>query len=262
MTGTSPLAYRHVEQCMGTTFSFDVRLDGAPDRTVAATAVGQAVQRLHHINEVFSTYLPDSEIRQVRDGRLPLQHCSHELLTVLRACEYFTRATGGAFDAYASGELDPSGYVKGWAVQEASDILTAAGLNRHMVNGGGDVQCSGQPTPWSVWRVGIANPLQAGSLIGTVDGGSGDGRTLAVATSGTMERGRHLIDPRTRRPVKSEDGPELVAVTVVGVDLSVVDVYATAAFVAGPDSAADLLRPPGCSGLLLFQDGTVRTLAS
>ena len=48
--------------------------------------------------------------------------------------------TRGYFSSMYAGRLDPSGLVKGWAVQRASDLLVAAGSRRHCVNGGGDMQ--------------------------------------------------------------------------------------------------------------------------
>ncbi len=47
----------------------------------------------------------------------------------------------------------------------------------------------------------------------------GDG---AVATSGTYERGAHVLNPFTGRPAT-----ELVSVTVVGPELTTADAYAT-----------------------------------
>jgi thiamine biosynthesis lipoprotein len=50
----------------------------------------------------------------------------------------------------------------------------------------------------------------------------------AVATSGTYERGLHVVNPRTGRPAD-----ELSSVTVVGPDLGIADAYATAALAMG-----------------------------
>ena len=78
--------------------------------------------------------------------------------------------------------------MKGWAVERAAAILTAAGPAEHSVNGGGDVQCSGD----RLWRIGIADPLHPGRLALVVTG-----RDFAVATSGVAERREHIIDPYT-----------------------------------------------------------------
>ena len=106
------------------------------------------------------------------------------------------------------------------AVERAAAILTAAGSAEHSVNGGGDVQCTGD----RLWRIGIADPWRPGRLALVVAG-----RDFAVATSGVAERGAHIIDPYTGQPPAG-----LASVTVVGARLAETDAYATAAFAMGP----------------------------
>ena len=120
--------------------------------------------------------------------------------------------------------FDPSGHVKGWAVERAAALLTEAGSAGHTVNGGGDIQCVGGRGVGQPWRVGIAHPLRPGSLAVVVSG-----RDFAVATSGIAERGAHIINPHTGQPAVG-----LASVTVVGTSLAAADAYATAAFAMGP----------------------------
>lgn len=68
------------------------------------------------------------------------------------------------------------------------------------------------------------------------------GRDLAVATSGTAERGHHIVDPRSGRPATG-----LVSITLVGRHLTEVDAMATAAFAMG-DGARGWPRVAGTSG--------------
>ncbi|MEU2871135.1 FAD:protein FMN transferase [Streptomyces olivoreticuli] len=58
------------------------------------------------------------------------------------------------------------------------------------------------------------------------------GRDLAVSTSGTAERGPHILAPHTGEPAS-----RCSSVTVVGRHLTTTDAYATAAFVMGPSAA-------------------------
>lgn len=160
--------------------------------------------------------------------------------------EHARGVTGGYFDVYAGGRLDPSGLVKGWAVEQASARLAAAGAPHTSVNGGGDVRLRGGAAPGRPWRVGLAHPLRRGTLVAVVEGG-GD---LAVATSGTAERGAHVLDPWTGRPAVG-----LAAVTVVGPELGSVDAYATAAFARGPAAREWLEGLPGHEGLGVGLDG-------
>ena len=116
--------------------------------------------------------------------------CVPEMAEVIEACAFFRELSGGFFTASPWGRFDPSGYVKGWAVERAAGILTAAGSASHLVNGGGDVQCvggrpaAGPPRPAAAgrrqpgrrvgppWRIGIADPLRRGRLALVVEAGT------------------------------------------------------------------------------------------
>lgn len=235
---TSARPARHVEHCMGTVFSFAIADVG--DWT---EAIADAVGWLHQVDETFSTYRADSAI-----SRLRLGDDVHDPLVdeVLALCERYERETDGAFSARLPGGLDPSGLVKGWAVEWASGILREHGSSNHAVNGGGDVQLAGEAAPGRPWRVGIADPFDPTRLLTTVEG-----TDLAVATSGTSERGLHLVDPSTGEPAQ-----RLASVTVTGPSLGWVDVAATAAFVKGP-AAIDWLRGQGLEGIVVDLHGTV-----
>jgi thiamine biosynthesis lipoprotein len=69
------------------------------------------------------------------------------------------------------------------------------------------------------------------------------GNHLAVATSGSAERGAHIIDPHTRTSPTA-----LAAVTVIGRDLATTDAYATAAFAMGLGAPAWITAVGGLSG--------------
>jgi FAD:protein FMN transferase len=209
---------RHAEHVMGTVVSFDVPAQAGEPR--ADGPLGQAVRWLHWVDATFSPYLGDSDVSRFGRGALPLADCAPELAEVLEACAAVSARSGGYFTVTPGGAFDPSGYVKGWAIERAAAILTAAGSAEHSVNGGGDVQCVGD----RVWRVGIADPLRPGRLALVVAG-----RDFAVATSGVAERGSHIIDPHTGRPAAG-----LASITVVGATLAETDAYATAAFAMGP----------------------------
>lgn len=217
----------HVEHIMGIPISIAVRTGGPGDLPAAATlaAVSEAFASLRRADELFSPFKPDSQVSQLRDRRMTLAGCDPDVRAVLRICDDLRRATGGSFDACAAGpdQLDPCGVVKGWAAERASDLLAAAGVTAHSVNAGGDVHLRGRPAADRRWRVGIADPHRPGNLLTAVHG-----ENLAVATSGTAERGLHVIDPRRGMPAA-----ELASVTVVGPSLTTADGYATAAVAMG-----------------------------
>lgn len=154
-------------------------------------------------------------------------------------------ATGGAFTALPHGRLDPTGLVKGWAVERASLLLREHGSRNHAVNGGGDLQLAGEAAVGRPWTVGISDPRDRGQLAGTVTG-----RDFAVATSSLAERGRHILDPFTGRPATA-----LASATVVGASLTYADAYATAAFVLGVDAIRLLDGIDGYAALIIDGEG-------
>lgn len=235
---------------MGTVFSLDVR-GGEPD-TVRA-AVRKAVAGLHRVDEVFSTYREDSQISRLARGELGVEECDPEVAEVLALAAEAERVSEGWFSARHRGRLDPTGIVKGWATERAARRLAAAGASGVSVNGGGDVQLLGAPGAGRPWRVGVSDPLRPGGLAAVVSAAGAD--EVAVATSGTAERGDHIVDPRTGRPAVTD----LVAVTVVAPRLTWADCWATAAFAMGSREGLRWLESlPGVEGLLITAGDEVR----
>jgi len=226
-----------VEAVMGTIVSIDVR-DPDPGTPAIVAATDAAVAWLHDVDARFSPFRETSEIRRLDRGTLALDDCHQDVRRVLRACEGLRRATDGAFDArgHRPGDgLDPSGYVKGWAVDESAELLVAAGARSFAVNAGGDVLVRGEPEPGRAWRVGVRDPRDAARVAAVLAL-----RDAAVATSGLYERGGHIHDPR------SGATPDAFAsIAVVGPRLAVADAFATAAFAMGSPGPAWVASRPG-----------------
>nr|WP_241670990.1 FAD:protein FMN transferase [Streptomyces lavendulae] len=241
---------RHAEEVMGTVFSFEVR--GGRASAVRA-ALDEAVARLHAMDTVFSTWRPDSAVSRLARGELAVEQCPPEVALVLGLAARAERVSEGWFSARYRGVPDPTGIVKGWSAERAARRLAGvAGVTGVSVNGGGDVQTLGAPEPGRSWQVGIADPLRPGELVAVVSTAGAD--ELAVATSGTAERGAHIVDPRTGRPAVTD----LVAVTVVAPRLTWADCWATAAFARGSRAGLRWLESlPGTEGLLITADGEV-----
>lgn len=249
----APDALRHAEEVMGTVFSFDVR--GGDPRAVRA-ALREAIAGLHRVDEVFSTYREDSQVSRLVRGGLTVGECDFEVAEVLALGAEAERVSDGWFSTRYGGRMDPTGIVKGWAAERAARHLTGAGASGVSVNGGGDVQTFGRPGPHRSWRVGVSDPLRPGNLAAVIS--AAGAQELAVATSGTAERGAHIVDPRTGRPAVTD----LVAVTVVGPRLTWVDAWATAAFAMGSRQALAWLESlPDMEALLVTSGEEVRCTA-
>ncbi|NJP32975.1 FAD:protein FMN transferase [Micromonospora thermarum] len=228
---------------MGTAISLDLA-DDLP-RAELDELADEVFRWLREVDARFSTYRADSEVCRFDRGELLLSEASADLRLVLERCADLWGATDGFFDGYATGGLDPSGYVKGWAAQVASDRLLAAGSTNHCLNAGGDVRVRGLSASGRPWRVGVRHPWDpmATCLVLT-------GSDLAVATSGGYERGHHVLDPRRGTPARG-----LRSVTVVGTDLGLADAYATAAVAMGAAGPAWLDRLTDHHHAIVTDDG-------
>ena len=223
---------RRVETIMGTTVSIDVRAPLVPPEVLDAV-----VDQLRDADARFSTYRADSEINRLADGEIRLEECSADMRYVLAACDHLASVTGGAFDARGhrpDGRLDPSGFVKGWAIEEAAWLIDSAGGRNYWINGGGDIVARGQAAPGRPWRVGIRHPDHIDKVAAVLAISD-----RAVATSGDYERGAHIADPRLGRAATG-----LRSVTVVGPGLAFTDAYATAVFAMGRDGLGWLASHP------------------
>lgn len=210
-----------VEHVMGTVISVDVR-----DRNIVPSDLDDIYRWFRQVDDIFSTYKENSQISRLDRGELTIADCHPDVGWVLERCRQIGRSSGGYFDSRATGRLDPSGLVKGWSVEVASEMLFELGSANHCINAGGDVRIRGEPHPGRAWNVGIVHPLVPSALTVVVAG-----RDLAVATSGVAERGQHVIDPLTGRGADS-----LASVTLVGPELTLTDAYATAALAMGLDA--------------------------
>jgi thiamine biosynthesis lipoprotein len=234
---------RRSELLMGTMIAIDIA-DPLPQHRLAALA-DDFYAFMREVDARFSTYRPDSEVCRVDRGELAASAASADLREVLVGCARLWRETDGYFDEYATGRLDPSGYVKGWAAEVASARLAAAGSVNHLVNAGGDVRVRGEPVPGQPWHVPLRHPWHADGAFAVLAL-----RDAGVATSGTYERGFHVIDPRTGRPAQG-----LRSVTVVGPDSSLADAYATAAVAMGMAGIDWLAGLSGYEVAVVTEDG-------
>ena len=245
--------FRRVEQVMGMPIS--VALRGRHAHTVAgADAWAAVVAELRQVDAVFSTYRADSVVNRLDRGELTLADCPAEVAEVLALGSQAEHESDGAFsvvlpDADGRRRLDPSGVVKGWAVERAARLLSALADTDHCLSAGGDLVCHVADPDRPGWRIGIEDPHDPTSLVAVVPVRSG-----AVATSGTRHRGEHLLDARTGRPATG-----VASVTVIDPSLTWADIDATAAYAQGP-AAADWLRTRGRTALVVWPDGSTTLL--
>lgn len=152
-------------------------------------------------------------------------------------------------------QLDFSGLAKGVAARMACERLAERDLDEALVNAGGDVLSCGFADP--PWRVAVSNG--AGGVLETIE----IARPLAVFTSGADyryrefagERGAHILDPRTGRPVDGD-----VQATVVHRNAPIADAAATALVVAAREDWRAVARGMGVERAIVVVDGRVERM--
>jgi len=240
------MTIRHVEHVMGMAVSIDTR-----DASTDVAALAPALCWLHRVDARYSTYREDSEITRFSRGEIGIDDLKPETQGVLLRCMELTELTLGAFDVFAvpapnGTTIDPSGYVKGWAVERAAGLLEDGGVRNFSINAGGDIAIRGDASPGRPWAVGIRHPDHAQHVALAIELHG----PVAVATSATYERGAHIIDPSTGLPTT-----RLASATVVGPDLGVADAFATAVFVMGVDGLDWIETKNGYSAYIIDHDG-------
>ena len=134
------------------------------------------------------------------------------------------------------------GIAKGYAVDAASSVLEAAGLDAFLVQAGGDLYVRGKKPDGSRFRVGVRDPRGKDStdyfaLLEVED--------HAFSTAGDYERGfvkdgrryHHIIDPRTGFPATASR-----SVTVWAGDAFTADAIDDAVFILGPEKGLLLVE--------------------
>lgn len=149
-------------------------------------------------------------------------------------------AMGTARLAHPAAGVEEGGFLKGYALDR---MRRAAGTPVGLLDFGGQLLAWGRPAP-----VSVADPLdrQRPRIAVTL-------RDASLAGSGTSERGRHILDPRTGRPC-----PAWGSTAVVAAEALTADVLSTALFVLGPDAGPAWAERQGVAAAFLLHDGTVR----
>lgn len=224
---------RQVRQIMGMPISIDIP-------NCSQREVFEAVfTSFHRIDDRFSTYKPDSEVSKLAVGKLSEDKLSPELKLVIKECRQAEKWTGGYFSAWAAGAFDPSGYVKGWAIAGAGKLIENKGYETYCISAGGDILA--RSDSGKIWQIGIQDPGDKTNILNKLSISNS-----AVATSGSYERGAHIINPKTSQPAN-----ELLSVTIGGPDIIKADILATACFAMGSKAADFMKQQTGYQALII-----------
>ncbi len=152
--------------------------------------------------------------------------------------------------------LDLGGIAKGAATEDLLALLKKEGINSALINLGGNTYALGTRPDKSAWEIGIQDPSDPDSLIGTLQV-----YNKAVITSGSYQRYfeengvryHHILNPYTGMPSKSG----LLSVTVISADPSEADMLSTACFLLGYSESQTLLKEFGADAVFVTEDQTV-----
>ncbi|MEV1287244.1 FAD:protein FMN transferase [Micromonospora sp. NPDC049679] len=193
-------------------------------RRALGEAIADAVAELRAIDVTYSPLRRTSLVSLLRRGEVSPE-AYPPLADIVARCDAMRAATDGWFDAWAvPGGFDPSGLLKGWAMERAAARLRAAGIEDHAVVSGGDLTVRGHAPHGGPWRIAVHDP-ECGNpqptMLHLTEG--------AVGTSGMAGRRGHVVDPHTGAAVEQHR-----RAIVTGPDLAVADAYATGLCAAGP----------------------------
>src|SRR5512142_781752 len=151
--------------------------------------------------------------------------------------------------------LTLDGIAKGYIVDRMAATLTRAGIDRYLVEAGGDLRTGGNKEGGLPWAVAVRDPESAGRLPGTIHLAG-----AAVATSGSYER---YYDPERRfhhivDAARGSSPRACTSATVVAPSATAADALATAVLVRGSRAGVALVeRLPGCACLIVCSDGSL-----
>ncbi len=271
---------------MGT--SLRVRVEGA-DAARLAAATESALQEVARIETACSTWRADSawsRLNRAEGAATPLDSEWLRLLASMKAWSLRTegafdpalmplmeawdirgrgrqpgpaelrvvmRATGAAhlrldqaagtarFDHPHAG-LEEGGFLKGYALDLAAMKLKEAGTTAGLLDFGGQLLALGTA------QAALADPDHRQTprvAVRLVD--------ASLSTSGTSERGRHILDPRSGRPC-----PAWGSVSVVSASALEADLLSTALYVMGPVRGLAWAEAHELSACFLLNDGRAR----
>ena len=233
-------------------------------RHLLEDATGHAFEEMDRLISVLNRFDPVSAVGVLNaEGRL--SGPPPELVGLLERSAAVRQASGGAFDItvqplvdllHASGSIGRGGPIdqgawrealervgaddvritldgiaKGFIVDAMGAVLEAYGIDRFLVDAGGDIRASGTREDSMPWQVAIRDPRHGGILRDTLGVAGG-----AVATSGGYEARfdpegswHHIVSARTGC---SPD--QVLSVTVAGPTVFASDALATAALLMAP----------------------------
>ena len=144
---------------------------------------------------------------------------------------------------------------------DIADYLKKKGINRFVVEVGGEIVASGRREEGALWRIGIDKPKEGNFFPGKFLQEVLLLEDAAMATSGNYrqfyliegkERVNHIINPKTGQNSKNT----MLSATVIAPTCAEADAFATLFMVVGIDKSREILsRNPHLGAYLIYAEG-------
>jgi len=167
-------------------------------------------------------------------GHIPKASEINKVLSLISYNDILFNETNHAIKLRQKGmAIDLGGIAKGYAADVVVEHFKAVGINKAIINLGGNVSVMGQKNEETLWSVGIQNPLEpTGSSLGILKASD-----LSVVTSGIYQRYfeesgvryHHIFDPKDGYPIRNN----LQSVTIATENSLRADALSTALFALG-----------------------------
>lgn len=182
----------------------------------------------------------------------------NKITELLKFVGYDRVHSGNGYISLEPGSMLDLGAVgKGFAGDEAVQVLKGNGISSALLDIGGNIQAVGTKPDGSYWRVGLKDPF-SGGVLGVIQVAD-----EAVVTSGSYERyfigedGKrygHIMDPFTGYPV--DNG--VASVSVIAGEGKLCDALSTSLFVMGREGAEDYWQQHrDFDMILVMEDGNI-----
>lgn len=213
-----------------------------PEQIEAAFAEAKRVE------EMLSTWIPESELSRVNRGEL---QPGPELRALLDTALLWARKTDRAFDPRVGhlvgrtkivGAFEEGAFGKGYAIDRMLVLLGGEAT----INFGGQIAVRG------TLAVSIADPENRDQPVAELTI-----RNASISTSSGSEKKSHIFDPRTGRAL-----PPRGSVSVIADDALTADILSTALYVLGEDDGLRWADANGVAAIFITPARHVRLSAA
>ena len=158
-------------------------------------------------------------------------------------------------------KLDLGAVAKGYATEKALQVLTKQGIDKALIDAGGNIRVLGRNTHNSPWKIGIRDPRKADAIVVVlplVDSSAVTSADYYRAFEFNGKRYHHILDPRSGYPAT-----HTISATVVTKDAGLADILSTVFFILPPEKAMELAATiPGVELVLVTADKRIKHSAA